>query len=318
TPPCVDAVLAAGVRRVVVAMADPNPLVNGRGLQLLKAAGVSVELGLLAGEAADLTAPFLQLMTTGRPWIHAKWAMTLDGKIASRSGESKWISNPASRALTHQLRGRMDAIVVGIGTALADDPLLTARPPGPRSPARVILDSHARLPLTSQLVRSVGSAPLLVAVAPSAPAARIDALRNAGAEILVSPAQGGTVNENPGRIDLAWLFQELGRQRRTNVLVEGGGAVLGALHDQDLIDEFHVFVAPRLLGGEAARSPLLGHGRQRPSPEGWLQPWTVESLDGDVYLHCRVATRQQPERRQPEGGHSGRDSSPAADAGGVA
>lgn len=305
TPPCADAVVAAGVQRVVVAMSDPNPLVDGRGLRLLEAAGLKVELGLMGAEAAVVMAPFLQLVTTGRPWVHAKWAMTLDGKIASRTGESKWISNAASRALTHRLRGRMDAIVVGIGTALADDPLLTARPPGPRNPVRVVIDSHARLPLTSQLVGSSNSAALWIAVTPAAPSARVEALRSAGAEILVCPVEDREATEGSGRIDLRWLLQELGRRRLTNVLVEGGGEILGALHDQDLIDEFHVFLAPRLLGGEAARSPLLGLGRRRPSPDGWLQPWTVESLDGDVYLRCRASDRRHSDRGSLPGGEAG-------------
>src|SRR5437899_3135810 len=146
TPPCTDAVLRAGIARVVAAMADPFPQVAGKGAELLRQAGVGVEMGLCEEEARRLNAPYLKLLSRGRPYVHAKWAMSLDGKIATRTGDSKWISNEASRRRVHEPRGRMDAIIAGIGTVLADDPLLTARPPGPRTPARIILDSRGRLP----------------------------------------------------------------------------------------------------------------------------------------------------------------------------
>src|SRR5262249_4579827 len=157
---CTDAVLRAGVARVVAAMLDPFPEVGGRGAALLRGAGLTVDVGLCEAEARRLNAPYLKLLASGRPYVHLKWAMTLDGKICTRSGDSKWISNKASRGLVHALRGRMDAILVGIGTALADDPLLTARPPGPRLATRVVLDSHCRLPPDSQLVRTARDAPV--------------------------------------------------------------------------------------------------------------------------------------------------------------
>src|SRR5207245_2887405 len=151
TPPCTDAVLGAGIGRVVAAMEDPFPQVAGRGAALLRAAGVAVEFGMGEAEARRLNAPYLKLLAAGRPYVHAKWAMTLDGKIATRTGDSKWISGEASRDWVHRLRGRMDAIVVGSGTAKADDPLLTARPPGPRTALRAVLCSSPALPLESQL-----------------------------------------------------------------------------------------------------------------------------------------------------------------------
>src|SRR6185369_6684662 len=185
TPPCTEAVIAAGVRRVFVGLSDPFPAIAGRGIEQLRAAGIDVEVGLLADEVRRLNAPFFKLVRTGLPWVHAKWAMTLDGKIASRTGKSQWISNAASRAVVHQLRGRMDAIVVGIGTALADDPLLTARPAGPRVAARVVLDGQARLPVSSQLVATVAEAPVLVVTTSGAPAERSAALRSQGVDVLV-------------------------------------------------------------------------------------------------------------------------------------
>ncbi len=152
TGPCTEAIARAGIRKVVVALRDPFPQVDGKGIERLLSLGIEVEVGLLAQEAAHLAAPFLKLVTAARPWVHAKWAMSLDGKIATHSGDSRWISNDASRAIVHRLRGRMDAIVVGAGTALCDDPLLAARPPGPRVATRIVVDSQARLPITSQLV----------------------------------------------------------------------------------------------------------------------------------------------------------------------
>ncbi len=162
TPPCTDAILQAGVARVVAAMTDPFPEVAGKGLSILQAAGVTVVVGLGEKEARRLNAPYLKLLTTGRPYIHAKWAMMLDGKIATRTGDSKWISGEESRRRVHELRGRMDGIIVGIGTALADDPLLTVRPPGARVPTRIILDSHARLSPHSRLVQTAKEAPVMV------------------------------------------------------------------------------------------------------------------------------------------------------------
>jgi diaminohydroxyphosphoribosylaminopyrimidine deaminase/5-amino-6-(5-phosphoribosylamino)uracil reductase len=283
TPPCVDAVIAAGVRRVVVAMADPFPQVAGQGIRALREANIDVAVGLLAAEAKRLTAPFCKLVERGLPYVHAKWAMTLDGRIASHSGASQWISNEASRAVVHQLRGRMDAVVIGIGTALADDPLLTARPSGPRIATRVVLDSRARLPVGSQLVQSIGQAPLLVVVGADAPTKLLATLRGLGVEVF-QPARllTASLDHHP---DLAEVLAELGRRRMTNVLVEGGAGILGAFFDAQLVDEVHVFIAPKLLGGAAAKSPLGGLGRSTPASLPDLDPTEVEILGGDVYIH---------------------------------
>jgi len=189
TPPCVDAVIAAGIRRVVVGMQDPFAQVAGQGIARLREAKIDVEVGFLEPEARRLAAPFCKLVETGLLYVHAKWAMTLDGRIAARTGQSKWISNEASRAVAHRLRGRMDAIAIGIGTALADDPLLTARPAGPRVATRIVFDSQARLPLESQLVRTADTVPLLVVVGPRASADNVSRLRGEGAEVLECPTR---------------------------------------------------------------------------------------------------------------------------------
>ena len=287
TPPCTRAVIAAGIRRVMVATVDPAAHVNGGGLAELRAAGIDVEVGLLADDARKLIAPFAKLMTTGFPWVHAKWAMTLDGKIASKTGSSRWITNEASRAVVHRLRGRMDAIVVGIGTVLADDPLLTARPPGPRTPLRIVLDSTARTPLDSQLVRTARDISTAVVVTRHASDVRCAALRAAGVEVLLVSKDAN------GHPDLGVVLAELGRQRLTNVLVEGGGQVLGYCFDAGMIDEVHAFIAPKLIGGAAAPSPLAGEGLADMKDSLWLDPSAVEVLDGDIYLHGWIARTAQ-------------------------
>jgi diaminohydroxyphosphoribosylaminopyrimidine deaminase/5-amino-6-(5-phosphoribosylamino)uracil reductase len=255
TPPCTEALLAAGVSRVVVGCLDPNPQVAGGGVKQLREAGLAVDLA--SGEAAmaaqDLIAPFAKLMVSRRPWIVAKWAMTLDGKIAARDGSSQWISGPEARVVVHALRGRMDAVLVGRGTVERDDPLLTARPPGLRTAVRIVLDSRAQLPLTSRLVQSASEAPVLVAAASDAPPENCRRLAERGVEVWRSQAPAA---DRIGR--LSELLDELGRRQLTNVLVEGGPSVLGSLHDAGEIDEVHVFLAPKLLGGVA--SAVGGHG----------------------------------------------------------
>ncbi len=281
TPPCTRAVLAAGIRRVVLAQPDPFPQVQGGGIAALRAAGMTVEVGLLESEARRLNGPYLKLTTLGRPWIIAKWAMTLDGKIATRTGMSRWISSPESRQLVHALRGRVDAIMVGRETAARDDPLLTARPPGPRTAVRVVLDTMASLSSDSALLRTARETPLLVAVGPASSADNRVRLSTAGCEVWVGPGDGPAA-----RLDA--LLAELGRRRLTNVLVEGGGHLLGSLLDARQIDEAHVFVAPKLFGGGMARTAVAGGGIAAVAEALPLETPEVRQLGGDTYIHARV------------------------------
>ncbi|HEY7311838.1 MAG TPA: RibD family protein, partial [Gemmataceae bacterium] len=209
---------------------------------------------------------------------HAKWAMTLDGKIATRGGDSRWISNEASRRCVHELRGRMDAILVGIGTVLADNPQLTARPPGPRTPARIILDSQGRIHDDCILVQTARATPTILAATHRIPETRRAALQSHGCELLLLP-------EVHGRTSIEALQAELGRRRFTNVLVEGGSGVLGSFLDAAAIDEFHVFLAPRLAGGATATSAVGGHGVERMAEALRLSEWTHEGIEGDLYVH---------------------------------
>lgn len=294
TPPCTDAIVAAGIRRVVAAMPDPFPRVAGGGIQQLATVGIPVQVGLLEDQARELNAPYLKLLRTGKPWVIAKWAMTLDGKIATASGASQWISGPESREVVHRLRGRMDAILIGRGTALADDPLLTARPddsaPLLRIATRIVVDSHCQLPSTSQLVATAAEAPVLVACGPQAASHEIQRLIAAGCEVLQLPA-----TTHPQR--LQQLLVELGRRRMTNILVEGGGQLLGALFDAGEVDEVHAFIAPKLFGGARAPGPIGGTGIDEVASALQLCNPRVEQHGADIHLSGRLMRRSDPPRK---------------------
>ncbi|TMA32630.1 MAG: bifunctional diaminohydroxyphosphoribosylaminopyrimidine deaminase/5-amino-6-(5-phosphoribosylamino)uracil reductase RibD [Deltaproteobacteria bacterium] len=263
TPPCTDAILQAGLRRVVVASDDPSEKASGRGLGILRDEGVEIVLadGELAARARLLNQAFRKHTRVGRPWVLFKSAMTLDGKVATRTGDSKWISDEGSRALAHRWRAAVDAVIVGIGTALADDPQLTARPDGvaaesPRQPRRVVFDTLARLPPSSQLVAAAGEVPLTVVVSRAAAHADTDALEAAGVQVLVA-----TGENEPARVRSA--LDQLGAQGIAAALLEGGPHLAGAFLDAGEIDEIRLFLAPLLLGGSSARDPLEGKGVER-------------------------------------------------------
>ncbi|QDU53944.1 bifunctional diaminohydroxyphosphoribosylaminopyrimidine deaminase/5-amino-6-(5-phosphoribosylamino)uracil reductase RibD [Aeoliella mucimassa] len=278
TPPCTQAVLAAGIARVVVAVGDPFPQVDGGGIAQLRAAGIECEVGVLEREARYLLAPYLKLVTTGKPWVIAKWAMTLDGKMATHTGSSQWISGESSRAVVHKIRGRMDAIVVGSGTVHADDPLLTARPAGPRVPVRVVLGD---LTTDTKLAQTMDEAPLMVVRQRDTEADEYQWLLDGGGELWIS----GT-DDRLTRINL--LLDELGSRRMTNVLVEGGGKVLGALFDAHAVDEVHVFIAPKIVGGEGAPTPVAGLGLSDMAAAWQLVDTRIETLGTDMYLSGRL------------------------------
>lgn len=253
TGPCTEALIRAGIKKVVVAMTDPNPLVAGTGLELLRKAGIEVVEGVMALQAAQLNESYIKWITTGLPFIAVKAAMTLDGKIATHSGHSRWITGPEARLFVHSLRNQYDAIMVGIGTVLADDPELTTRlPEGGRNPVRIVLDSEARTPLTAKVVTD-GQAQTIIAVTPRAPAERMEALRKAGAEVLVLP-------ECARRVSLTALCKLLGSRMITSILVEGGSEIHGAMIDAKLGDKLYWFIAPKIVGGSSAPNPVGGQG----------------------------------------------------------
>jgi diaminohydroxyphosphoribosylaminopyrimidine deaminase / 5-amino-6-(5-phosphoribosylamino)uracil reductase len=260
TPPCTEAIVAAGIRRVVVASTDPNPRHAGRGFKLLRRAGVKVEHGLLADEAAELNAAFNHWIVHRTPFVTVKAAMSLDGKIATRIGESKWITGEQSRAHAMKLRLQNDAILVGVNTLLADNPSLTVRAVeggklktvGFRQPLRIVLDSEARTPLKSQLMTDAFAARTVLVVSRKAPAKRLNALRRK-VRVEVSPLRGGL-------IDLRWLMRKLGAENVTSLLVEGGGEVNASFLFGGLAHRIAFFYAPRIIGGRDARKGVAGPG----------------------------------------------------------
>ena len=262
TPPCTDALIAAEVARVVIAVRDPDPRVNGEGCARLRAAGIVIEEGLLAGEAEDVLAGFTSRLRRSRPLVTLKMASTLDGRIATRSGESQWITGEPARRAAHAMRGHADAVLVGVGTVLADDPELTCRIPGYRSTpiVRVIADSHLRTPLTSVLIRTAAASPTWILVRPGANPDRRAALADLGVTVLDIAA--GTTG-----VDLADGLRVLGDAGITRLLVEGGGQIAASLLRADLVDRIAWFHAPAVMGGDgwpAAQGFGLGHLAEMP------------------------------------------------------
>jgi diaminohydroxyphosphoribosylaminopyrimidine deaminase/5-amino-6-(5-phosphoribosylamino)uracil reductase len=254
TPACTEALIAAGVAEVHYAVGDPNPRVAGGGHRALVAAGIRVLAGEREEDAREAHEAFFRWVTAGRPFVTAKYAMSLDGKIATSTGDARWISGPPARTIVHAERAASDAILVGIGTVLADDPRLTARreeAPVDRQPLRVVVDSGARTPTAAALLREPGAT--LIAISERAETARVAALCRAGAEVLRLPAPDG-------RVDLVALMAELGRRGITSVLVESGGTLLAGLIAAGLVDKVMAFIAPVIVGGAEAPTPVGGRG----------------------------------------------------------
>jgi diaminohydroxyphosphoribosylaminopyrimidine deaminase/5-amino-6-(5-phosphoribosylamino)uracil reductase len=290
TPPCTDAIREAGIARVVVASDDPSEHASGRGLGILRDEGIEVVVadGDLAGRARMLNQPFRKHARTGRPWVMFKSAMSLDGKVATRSGDSKWISGEASRELVHEWRAASDAVAVGIGTALADNPLLTARIGGsdaellaPRQPRRVIFDSLAQLPLNSRLLDDAATIPLTVVVSRAAPRKATDALETRGVEVIVATGE----NEQ-ARVRSA--LDQLGAADVTSLLLEGGPKLAGVFLDAEEIDEVRLFMAPLLLGGRGARDPLESEGVEFVSDAVRSLTLACDRIGDDLLMTARL------------------------------
>jgi diaminohydroxyphosphoribosylaminopyrimidine deaminase / 5-amino-6-(5-phosphoribosylamino)uracil reductase len=285
-PPCTDAIVAAGLGRVVVAGDDPSSKAAGRGLGILRDEGVDVDVagGELATRARLQNQAFRKHARIRRPLVVFKSAMSLDGKVATHGGDSKWISSEGSRAVSHRWRASMDAVAVGIGTALTDDPQLTARIDGVHhQPRRVVFDSTARLPLDSKLVAEAPEIPLIVVVSRAAPRGSTDALETAGANVIVATGQ----NE-PARIKSA--LDQLGALDPpvTSMLLEGGPHVAGSFMDAGEIDEVRLFVAPLVLGGRTARDPMEGEGVERVADAMRALTLQCEEVAGDVLITARL------------------------------
>ena len=279
TPPCVEFLIAHKVRRVVIACRDNCFNTSGQSVLKLKSAGIAVEENVLNGEARELNAPFFKRIEQHLPYVIAKWAMTLDGKLATRSGDSKWISSDSARRFVQEMRGRMDAIIIGVGTAIADDPELTCRlARARRVAARVVLDPEAGLSTSSKLVKTTDEAPLIVAVAATAPKRRVTELELRGCEIMRVPCRAG-------QLDVKRLLHALCARGATNVLVEGGGRTLGSFFDAGVVDEVAAFVSPKILG---AGISIEGAGFKKLSQAAKLESLRTRRFGDTILLSGRI------------------------------
>lgn len=281
TPPCTQAIITAGIAEVHFAMLDPNRVVSGRGKEELEGEGIKVCMGEHEAEARQVNEAYIKFITTGMPFVTAKFAVSLDGKIATRSGDSRWISGDEARRYVHNLRCTVDAIMVGVNTVLIDDPQLTARSCGGRGgavrakPLRVIVDSKGRTPLTARVFNEPGKT--LLALGRSATPEEKETLAQTGVELLELPSE-------EGRVDLKRLLKMLGEQEITSVLVEGGGTILGSLFDHQLVDKMIAFVAPVIIGGKEAKTAVGGKGVDKVVDSVKLEQVSLEKFGNDFMI----------------------------------
>ena len=283
TPPCTEAIIEHRIARVVIGMEDPNPLVAGKGIALLREAGIEVVCGIEEEALREQNRVFLKCISTKLPWVALKAAMTLDGKIATRTGDSKWITGAEARAYVHELRHRFMAVLVGIGTAVADDPLLNCRIEGRgvRQPIRVVVDSNARLSLESQLVKTAGEYRTIVAYTRFAPEERVKALQEMGVEMLLC-------EEKEGLVDVKNLLVLLGQSGIDSILLEGGGSLNYTFLAERLVDEVYAFIAPKIVGGVSAKTPVEGLGVEKMADAINLELKNVLNMGDDVLLKLKV------------------------------
>ena len=278
TGPCTQAIIDAGLSRVVMAMTDPNPMVSGRGKSILENHGIQVKTGVLENEARKLNEAFIKYITTRQPFVIMKTAMSLDGKIATASGRSQWISSEDSRKMVHRIRDEVDAILVGIGTTLHDNPSLTTRLPDDQGQdaTRIILDSRARIPLESKVLNLDSSARTIIVVTPNAPQEKIAQIKQR-AEVLIVP-------ENNGRVDLQILMEKLGQMEIMSVLLEGGAEVNASALKAEIVDKVMAFIAPKLIGGSGSPGPIGGEGIQYLSEAVSLTDISVTRVGKDILI----------------------------------
>jgi diaminohydroxyphosphoribosylaminopyrimidine deaminase/5-amino-6-(5-phosphoribosylamino)uracil reductase len=286
TPPCTRKILDAGIRRLVVAMGDPNPGVQGGGNAYLKDQGLDVTTGICEKEARTLNEGFIAWVTTGRPFVIVKCAATLDGRIATRTGDSRWVTGPASRQFVHGLRHAVDGIMVGVETVKKDDPRLTTRLDGATGsdPTRIILDTHVSIPLTARMLHQASDAPTWVVCGQLAPADRRTALENAGARVVPAALKSG-------RIDLSALMKQLGAMGITSLLIEGGGTVIGSAFAAGIVDKICFFYAPKILGGDDGIPICRGAGPQSMQQSIPIHDLSVFRFDADVMLQGYLKPR---------------------------
>ncbi len=281
TPPCTDAVIKSGIKKVVMGMKDPNPLNNGAGAKRLKARGIKTVTGVLEEDVRRMNRPFIKYVTKKMPYVIVKLAETLDGKIATRAGDSRWISSPRSRLLVRNMRSMADAVMVGANTVINDDPSLLTKIPGARQPARIIVDSRLRSPVRSKVFGGSGVSPVLVAVTARASAKKAGILKERGVEIVKTASLGG-------RVDLKDLLRKLAARGIINILVEGGGELAWSLADKKLADKFVFFIAPMIVGGRKAVPSVGGSGVVRLSDAITFRSVRVRMSGPDIMVEAEV------------------------------
>ena len=280
TPPCTEAILRSGIRRVVIGSRDPNPLVAGNGIEQLRRQGIEVVEDVLKAECKKLNEVFFYFIQTGRPYVVMKYAMTMDGKTAAYTGASKWITGEAARRRVHEDRHRYSAVMVGIGTVLADDPLLTCRIENGRNPLRIICDTHLRMPLTSQIVATAGEVPTVIATACTQSEAQKPYVK-AGCRIL-------PVSQKDAHLDLNELMTKLGGEKTDSILLEGGGILNRSALQAGIVNKVQTYIAPKLFGGTNGKTPVAGPGVPHPKDAFSLINSTVTRLDEDILIESEV------------------------------
>jgi len=296
TPPCTDAVIRSGVKRVFAAMQDPNPEVGGKGFEILRRAGIEVQVGLMESEARELNEAYIKRVTTGLPFVLWKAAMTLDGKIATRTGDSRWVTGESARRYVHKLRAESDGVMVGIGTVLADDPELTVRDgamgrpsfakasagrrgDAEKQPIRVVVDSQGRTPVDAKVVN--GEAPTIIIMGRKACEEKLDELWAAGVRILC-------VQDVEGGVDLGYSMAELGKMGINRILFEGGGELAASMLAEGLVDKGLVFIAPKIVGGRDAKTPVEGKGVELMSQALAVSELKVRRFGDDIALEFEI------------------------------
>lgn len=286
TPPCTDSVIRSGVKKVVIAMRDPNPVNNGRGIARLKSRGIKTVVGILEDEAKSINLPYIKYITKKTPYVTVKIAESIDGKIATRTGESRWITSERSRKLAHRLRRKVDAVMVGVNTLIKDDPVLLSKFPGRKQPVRIIVDSRLRSSLKAKMFDIAFLHPVVIATTKSADCKAAGPYRAKGVNIL-------TVKSKSGKVDLKSLLKLLGKMEMAHVMVEGGGELVWAMVDEGLVDRFIFFIAPRIIGGRDAVTAVEGDGIKKIQEAVGLKVLKIKKIAEDILVEAEVDTCSQ-------------------------
>jgi len=281
TPPCTDAIIKSGIKKVVIGMKDPNPINNSRGIRKLKSHGITVHAGVLEKEARAINKPYIKFITKRIPYVTVKVGQSLDGKIATRAGDSKWITSDESRRYVHELRGKMDAVIVGVNTVLKDDPLLTNRLYGAirKQPVRIVVDERLNTPLDAKIFLNLDRSPVLMATTKKSPKAK--RYERIGAEVLVVKSKGGLV-------DLKDLLRVLARRGLIHVMVEGGGELIASFVEERLVDRFLFFLAPKIIGGRLAKTSVEGEGIEKVKDAIRLRNIKIRRFNEDVLIEAEA------------------------------